>query len=138
MRIDESSGIVLLEGRGPLAFEEWEAQALAALALPAPGRRRFLSDRRHLEPAHFFATAEGILDFLRRHAGALEDAQWAVLADAGSAAYEAIRMIEEGARAFRVRVRVFIELHTALPWLLGVYDEAEVERLELWIAGSPR
>jgi hypothetical protein len=136
MRVDEATGIVLLEGEGPVRFDEWEAQVLSALAHAAGSRRRFLSDRRQLEPAHSFATAEGILDFLRRHAAKLEDAQWVVVADAGSAAYESVKVIEEGARAYRVRVKAFTELGAALPWLLGVYDHAEVERLERWIAGS--
>lgn len=136
MRVDEASGLVLLEGQGPIDFATWEAEVLRALALPAAGRRRILSDRRRQEPAHSFATAEGILDFLRRHAGELEDAQWAVVSNAGSAGHEANQVIEEQARTFRVRVKMFSELQPALAWLLGAYDEAELERLERWIAGS--
>jgi hypothetical protein len=133
MRVDEATGIVLLEGEGPVAFEEWEAQVLSALARPAGGRRRFLSDRRRQEPPHSFANAEGILNFLQRHAGDLEDAQWAVVGEPGSAALGANQVIEEQARTYRVRVKMFSELHPALAWLLGAYDDTEVERLERWI-----
>lgn len=136
MRVDEASRIVLLEGEGPVAFDEWEAQVLTVLAHRTPARRRILSDRRRQEPAHSFATVEGILDFLRRHAGELEDAQWAVVSNVGSAVHEANQMIEEQARTFRVRVKMFSELHPALAWLLGAYDEAELERLERWTARS--
>lgn len=137
MRVDESSGIVLLEGEGPIDFATWEAEVLRALAMPVTGRRRFLSDRRRQEPPHSLANAELILNFLRRHAGDLEDAQWAVVGAPGSAAHEANQVIGEQARALRVRVKIFSELHPALAWLLGVYDDTEVERLERWIAGSP-
>ena len=55
MRFDEASGIVLLEGQGPINFATWEAEVLLALALPPVGHRRILSDRRRQERQHQYA-----------------------------------------------------------------------------------
>jgi hypothetical protein len=133
-RVDRPSGIVLLGGSGELDYAAWERTLLAILADPAVGsRRRWLSDRRPLTRAHSFGFLEEIMDFFRAHSAELGEAQWAVLAEPGSEVARALEVSEELARSTRVRVKAFTELKPALTWLLGIYEDLEIERLQWWV-----
>lgn len=138
-RVDPPTGLVLLEGQGPLDFEAWATTVSAALADPAYRQgARFLSDRRRMTPGQSLGFVEQIVDFCRVRAAELGDARWAVVSAPEGAFYGVARIGEALAAArTRVKVHAFTDLDEALQWLLGAFEEPEVARLRSWVDTGP-
>ena len=136
-RIDRPTGIVLFEDDGLFDFAQWQRAVLGALQDPAAGRHRFLSDRRHLTAPPSLGLLEEILGFVQAHSTELGEAQWALLAQRGTAVHDAMNLAEELASSTRVRVRALTDLKRALAWLVPFSPETEVQRVERWIEGTP-
>ena len=136
-RIEAKSGLVLLNTVGIVRPEDWEATVLSALAAAASlPTRRVLSDRRRPGPPPPPGFIHDVIRSVRRRAADFGDLQWAVVANEWDDNYALALLAEDLARATRVRVKVFSRVATALEWLIGVYDEEEVSRLEKWIEGA--
>ncbi len=136
-RIEPRSGLVLLDTVGVVRPEDWEVTVLSALAAAASlPTRRVLSDRRRPGPPTPPGFIHDIIRSVRRRAADFGDIQWAVVANDRDDNYALALLAEDLARATRVRVKVFSRMAPALEWLIGVYDEEEVSRLEAWIAAS--
>jgi hypothetical protein len=125
---------VLLAQVGALTYAAWEGAVLEALAhIPPGGVRRVLSDRRQLEGTYPAGMMDQIVQFMREHAQELGDLQWAAVAADDPETVATLRRGEQLLRGTRVQAKVFTELGAALRWLLGVYEEEDLVRLERWV-----
>jgi hypothetical protein len=136
MRIDETSGIVLFQGNAMLTYKDWQRETAAAIAVSSGSIRRVLSDRRGTTTDYEPGIAQGAAEFIRAHAKELENARWAILTTAGSAAHQTAKAAEGLLETSQVLAKVFVELAAALRWLLGVYEDEEIQRLEEWVDSS--
>jgi len=129
-RLDPESGIVLLQSRESLTYPEWETAVDAAAA--AGRLRRVLSDRRRLAQVYPPGLVEGVTQYLRSRPAQLDGVRWALLmADrkaAHTAANAAMAVVETG-----LDIKVFTDTRLALAWLLGVYEQGDLARLEHWV-----
>jgi hypothetical protein len=133
MRIDETSGIVLFQAGAELSYKDWERDVVTAIAATHGRIRRVLSDRRRMKADYQQDIAERAAEYLRAHARDVEDARWAILTNPVSAAYYTASAAQTLLEASQVHLKVFVELPAALRWLLGAYEDEELQRLQQWV-----
>ena len=63
----------------------------------------------------------------------MEGARWAILTNPASAAYDTASAAQILLEASQVHLKVFVELPAALRWLLGAYEDEELQRLQQWV-----
>lgn len=130
---DPDTGLVLLGVDGPMAYEEWERAVRAEISKRRATSRQILSDRRRLYPASSAEFLNRCVEFFKAEAELLGKVQWAVLSTDRNAVYGATRMVEILAEETTVQVEAFIDLSTALQWLLPDSEPGEIDRLATWV-----
>lgn len=133
-RFHPEARLALLQGERVLTHKEWEETAREVLAGKNSGATwRILSDRRQTGDSYPPWMEDRLVGFIREYAPELGEIQWAVVVSDQVSLIDSVRLATRLTQGTKVRVQAFSELRDALRWLLGVYEQQEIDDLIKWI-----
>lgn len=133
-RFHPEARLALLQGERALTHKEWEETAREVLAGKNSGATwRILSDRRQTGDSYPPWMEDRLVGFIREYAPELGEIQWAVVVSDQVSLIDSVRLATRLTQGTKVRVQAFSELRDALRWLLGVYEQQEIDDLIKWI-----
>jgi len=133
-RFHPDARLALLQGERGQSHQEWEETARELLAGRTSGATwRILSGRRRTADSYPPWMEDRVVGFIREYAAELGDIQWAVVVSDQTSMLDSVRLAARLSQGTRVRVQAFLDLAEALRWLLGVYEQPEIDDLLAWI-----